>query len=205
MARTTGPLLSMDASGSVGNSITFAKWKGRNYVRRYAIPANPRSTAQTSIRAAMQLYTALYKANESEVIAAFDAQAQSLKVSPFNAYTKAGLKAWKSSVLVFPDASEVAMGSTSASFSLLGTAEPRGITWQWSESVSGTPIAWILTVREAADPGVSTQHAIFGTAAATSFLQTGLKPATDYWAKIHVMLDTGAVVSYNSTTSVTTP
>lgn len=205
MARTTGPLLSMDASGSVGNSITFAKWKGRNYVRRYAIPANPRSTAQISIRAAMQLYTSLYKANESEVIAAYDTIAQSLKISPFNAYTRAGLKAWKSSVLVFPDGDEVAMSTSSANFGLLGTAEPRGITWQWSETLSGTPIGWLLTVREAADPGIATQYAVFGSASATSYMQTGLKPATDYWAKIHVMLDTGAVVSYNSTTAVTTP
>lgn len=205
MARTTGPLLSMDASGSVGNSITFAKWKGRNYVRRYAIPANPRSTAQVSIRAAMQMYTSLYKANESEVIAAYDAIAQSLKISPFNAYTRAGLKAWKSSVLVFPDASEVAIGANSANFGIIGVAEPRGITWSWSESVTGTPIAWLLCVREAADPGYATQYAVFGSATASSYMQTGLKPATDYWAKVTAMLDNGTVVSYNSTTAVTTP
>jgi len=43
MARTTAPLFSLDASGTIAKAITFSKWRGRQYVRRHAIPKNPQS------------------------------------------------------------------------------------------------------------------------------------------------------------------
>lgn len=192
MARTTGPLLSMDASGSVGDALTFAKWKGRNYVRRYAIPANPRSVAQVSIRAGMQYYTSVYKENTGLVEANFGDQAQSLKISPFNAFTRAGLKAWKSSILVWPENYEVSPAESSALFTLTGTVQPRGITWDWATTYAGTVMGWILTVREAADPGTSLAYAVFGSANAVSYTLTGLKPATTYHARIHVTTAEGS-------------
>ena len=53
MAKVTNPLMSFDASGSVGNALTFAKWKGRNYVKKWFAPANPNSLAQQAIRTVM--------------------------------------------------------------------------------------------------------------------------------------------------------
>lgn len=46
MAKVTGPLMSMSASGKIANSIVFAAWKGVNYVRQYVIPSNPQSSGQ---------------------------------------------------------------------------------------------------------------------------------------------------------------
>lgn len=50
MARLIAPLLSLGASGQIGNAIVFAEWKGLPYARRYVIPENPQSTAQTEVR-----------------------------------------------------------------------------------------------------------------------------------------------------------
>jgi hypothetical protein len=50
MAKVTGPLMSMDASGTVGDALTFSKWKGRNYVRQYVIPSYSNTTEQANIR-----------------------------------------------------------------------------------------------------------------------------------------------------------
>lgn len=202
MARTTGPLLSMDASGSVGNSITFAKWKGRNYVRRYAVPANPRSVGQTSIRTAMKYYTAMWKNYQAGLEGEYTLQAQSQKISPFNAFTRAGMKNWKSSIIISDTATEVSFGTTSANMTLTGTSQPRGITWSWGETLSGNPMAWILAVREAADPGVTTQYAVFAGVGVTSWLQTGLKGSTTYQGRISVLLDDGTVVTRSTATSV---
>lgn len=56
MAKTTGPLMSLDASGSFGGTLVFSKWKGRGYVRQLVTPANPHAagqeTARNSIRTA---------------------------------------------------------------------------------------------------------------------------------------------------------
>jgi len=50
MARLTAPLFSLDASGTIGSAITFARWKGINYARVRVIPANPKTTGQTAVR-----------------------------------------------------------------------------------------------------------------------------------------------------------
>lgn len=50
MAKVTGPLMSLDASGTVGNTTTFSKWKGRNYVRLRVTPMNPKTADQATSR-----------------------------------------------------------------------------------------------------------------------------------------------------------
>ncbi len=50
MAKVTGPLLSLDASGSIASTMTFSRWKGINYVRQRVIPTYSRTTEQGKIR-----------------------------------------------------------------------------------------------------------------------------------------------------------
>jgi len=45
--------MSLDASGTVGNTAVFSKWNGRNYVRLRVIPFNPQSDAQNLARVAI--------------------------------------------------------------------------------------------------------------------------------------------------------
>ncbi len=50
MPKVSGPLMSMDASGKLGNSIVFGKWKGQHTVRSYVKPANPKKPEQGDVR-----------------------------------------------------------------------------------------------------------------------------------------------------------
>lgn len=50
MAKVTGPLMSMDASGAFGGTLVFGKWKGRNTVRQLVTPSNPQTAGQTMAR-----------------------------------------------------------------------------------------------------------------------------------------------------------
>lgn len=50
MARVTGPLMSMSASGKLAKAIVFSIWRGGAYVRQYIIPANPQMTDQGTQR-----------------------------------------------------------------------------------------------------------------------------------------------------------
>lgn len=50
MAQPTAPLLSFGASGQIAKTLVYSRWKGRPYVRRYVIPANPQSAAQQTTR-----------------------------------------------------------------------------------------------------------------------------------------------------------
>jgi len=53
MAKVTGPLMSMSASGKIADSIVFFGWKGINVVRQWIIPANKMSADQGNQRTFM--------------------------------------------------------------------------------------------------------------------------------------------------------
>ena len=55
MARVTGPLMSMEASGTIGKTLTFANWVGRQYVRRWTRPSNPQTLEQMRQRNAFSV------------------------------------------------------------------------------------------------------------------------------------------------------
>ena len=48
MVRVYGPAMSLDASGTLAETITFTKWKGRNVLRQRVIPTNPKTGPQVS-------------------------------------------------------------------------------------------------------------------------------------------------------------
>ena len=50
MAKVTGPLMSLEASGTIGDALTFSRWVGRPYVRRYSVPSNPQTLDQETHR-----------------------------------------------------------------------------------------------------------------------------------------------------------
>lgn len=50
MAKVTGPLYSMSASGKLGNAIVFFPWKGINAVRQWVVPVNKMSASQGDTR-----------------------------------------------------------------------------------------------------------------------------------------------------------
>lgn len=55
MAKLKAPLLSLGASGAVGKALVFGNWKGLDVVREYVVPANPRTTGQTTQRGYLTL------------------------------------------------------------------------------------------------------------------------------------------------------
>lgn len=50
MAKVTGPLQSFSASGSVAKALTFMSHLGRNVVRGYKVPSNPKTVGQGNQR-----------------------------------------------------------------------------------------------------------------------------------------------------------
>lgn len=61
MAKVSGPLFSMEASGAYAGSLVFGKWKGRPYVRQLVTPANPNSANQETARNRMRVTGAIQK------------------------------------------------------------------------------------------------------------------------------------------------
>jgi hypothetical protein len=95
MVKLGGPAMSLEASGTIGNVLTFSKWKGRPYVRSRVVPANPKSDAQFGVRAMMKFLAQAWAALGASPQASWDLAAEARKISAFNAYQSANMKNWR--------------------------------------------------------------------------------------------------------------
>lgn len=86
MASTKAPLFGLDASGSLAKSIVFSKWKGRTYVRRHSVPANPQSPLQVSMRAMFKFLTQHWKTLDAANQAPYIALAAEKQTTPLNEF-----------------------------------------------------------------------------------------------------------------------
>lgn len=92
MAKVKAPLFGFGASGAIGGALVYGIWKGIDWVREYVIPANPKSTDQTTQRDAMGACVSAWKNYflVAEARTAWDRMALRLNgaLSGFNAFIK---------------------------------------------------------------------------------------------------------------------
>jgi len=86
MSKVTAPLLSFGASGSIAKTQVYSKWKGRAYVRRHVIPANPNSAEQQLTRNSFTWLSQLWKNSPALVTAPWDLFAQGQVLTGRNAW-----------------------------------------------------------------------------------------------------------------------
>lgn len=175
MAKVTGPLMSLDASGTVAGTATFSKWKGRNYVRQRVIPSNPQTAAQTAVRAMFAGLVALWKANTEALTAAFDTRAKQLNISAFNAFV--GYNQTQVSQGKFPadqvDAVPVAPEENISD--LDNTVANRTVELTWTASIDAN--VWLVLVyRKLGGDPTGTNSELVGSipAGTTKFVDSGL-------------------------------
>jgi hypothetical protein len=94
MVKVYGPMMSLDASGTLADTITFSKWKGRNYVRERVIPSNPKSGAQTGRRAMFKFLSQNWAGVSAGDQTSWQTLADELVASPFNAYMRQNMANW---------------------------------------------------------------------------------------------------------------
>ena len=118
-ARVQGPLFSLNASGSIGKAITYAAWKGRNYVREWFIPENPQSTTQVNVRAAFTLAVAYFQTKSADYTA-WDALGDLVNKSGFNVFMTRAMNEYMD---------QLGSSTTPASVSYTGTVPDEVWTW----------------------------------------------------------------------------
>jgi hypothetical protein len=91
--------MSIDASGSLAGAIVFSKWRGRNYVRRHAVPANPRSEAQLSMRAIIAFLSPQWVSVSGGDQSTWEPAADAAKISEFNQFVKINARNWRDSLM----------------------------------------------------------------------------------------------------------
>jgi hypothetical protein len=109
MAKVTGPLLSLDASGTVASTITFSRWKGINYVRQRVIPTYSNTFKQVAIRSLMTDASRAWAGLGITLQTAFNTAAAGTAMSGFDLFMRNSvLKNYDASVSPFYDGTFVA-------------------------------------------------------------------------------------------------
>lgn len=182
MAKVTAPLLSFNAGGAIAKTQVYAKWKGIPYARRYVVPANPQSTAQSLTRNVFTTLTQIWKNFSSDLSAPWVAFATGKALTDRNAFLKfnvASLRAgstWTGYV-----------GSPSANggVALISAPATGGVgTIDVTATAPTPPVGWTLTkvvsfARINDDPHSTTDFAVFTASDSTAPFApafTGLAP-----------------------------
>jgi hypothetical protein len=98
MAKTKGPLFSLDASGTIAKTIVYSRWKGRSYVRRHQIPYNPNTEKQINVRKAMSLLVALWQSKDDPVKLLYETEGAKIQLSGFNYFVRRGMNEYVSQI-----------------------------------------------------------------------------------------------------------
>lgn len=146
MAKVTGPLMSMEASGTVGKTITFDR---RGFVRTRVIPTNPKSDSQGNARQKLLAVQKALRFLGATVVAAVKSLAPT--AYRWNSYLVAQV-----------------IGASSADFDASTTA--------WNALTSGQRTSWDTeaatlgltsqSIIYASDTAISGGHALFAVARA---------------------------------------
>lgn len=91
MAKLSGGLFSLSASGTLADTLTYSRWKGISYARTRVIPANPQTTDQTQTRSVFSFLQSLYKRLPGIGAEPWIASAVGNPLTPINAFLKANI------------------------------------------------------------------------------------------------------------------
>jgi len=182
MAGTKAPLFGLDASGTLGGSIVFSKWRGRTYVRRHAIPSNPKSGLQVGMRAAMKFVTQdwanLSAANQdkwADLAASDNITKLNAQVRYDQRLTRRNLGIWQT-----PDASAGTTPSAPTMTSI--TAQPKTLVLLWASGANTPSYNWYIyrSLTTGFTPDVSNLIAIVAAATLT-YTDPNLTTGTEYF------------------------
>ena len=91
MVKLKGPMLSLEASGTLAETVTVSNWKGRAYMKKHAVPSNNQQQAQLGIRTAMTFLTQQWSGLSAAQQESWQDLAEADQVSPVNSYVGTNL------------------------------------------------------------------------------------------------------------------
>jgi len=192
MAGTKAPLFGLDASGTIAGSLVFSKWRGRTYVRRHAVPANPKSGLQVGVRSTMKFLTQGFKDLSAADKSAWDALAATDNITQLNAQVRDGISRARRNLGIRkrPDATAGVTPDAPTIDSV--TAQPKTLVLAWTAGINSPEYAWIIyrSTTSGFNPDISNQIAVV-KAGDSSYTDGGLKTGTTYYYKIRGVNDNG--------------
>lgn len=200
MVRLKGPLFSMEASGTVASAVTFAKWKGRDYARRHAIPSNPKSALQTGVRAVFkwlsQNFANLATVDRSDWAAAALAD----NLTPLNAQIRDGVALARRNLGWRENRLDAAGTAPNAPTTVAATAQPKTIVLTWVDPITNLADQCIAVYRNTATmatPDISNLVAIVDIGVLT-YTDSGLTSGQQYFYKLRGLRKAGTLGAFST-------
>lgn len=91
MPKWVSPIFT-DMRNALGTSVVFSRWKGRQYIRSWVKPANPRTLKQMANRDVLRQLVKRWQAlkGDADAVAAWNKEALPYLISGYNLFTKMG-------------------------------------------------------------------------------------------------------------------
>lgn len=193
MVKVYGPLMSMDASGTIAEAVTYSKWKGRNYARQRVIPANPQSGPQTGLRAMMSFLSKMWAGLSTAEKATWLARAQQTVISNFNAFTSYNQIRWRSYKAPSKEDPATETGTAPSAPTTTPTGGIRQIQLSIADGANAPDWGWFIHRSQTTGftPAFSNVVAVVErTGTPTVYIDTPLTPGT-YYYRISGFMTTG--------------
>lgn len=145
MARLTAPLLSLRASGAIGDAIVFASWKGIPYARTYVIPENPNTLAQQEVRGVFSTLSELWKRMPVEARRPFTLAVRGLPLTDRNKHVQVNVAALIDQADLDLLVMSVASGNAIPPVNVI-PADGGGQTISWTADAPASPPGYTLAV-----------------------------------------------------------
>ncbi len=144
MAKTTGPLLSFGASGTIAKTVVFSKWKGIPYARQRVVPSNPQSAAQSLTRNVFGFMSDMWKGAPTLLRTPWDRFAQGQALTGRNAWIGKNTAALRTEILMTDMiGSPGAKGGLAAAS--MSAADATGQVISVTYTMPAVPTGWSLT------------------------------------------------------------
>lgn len=194
MVKVTAPVMSLDASGSLGNAIVFSKWKGRNYVRTRVIPSNPKSGGQTGVRAMFKFLTQIWDSISDAAKATWEDRADDMVVSTFNAFISYNQNRWRNFQVPSVEDPAIEVGTPPTGPTGVATPGVRSMTIVLTDTVTPPDFAYLIFRSLTGTFTLAWDNCIavvpWSLAATTTYIDTPLEPDQYFYNAIGT-LDTG--------------
>lgn len=95
MAKVIGPLQSLDARGQFAETLIYAKQRGTNYTKAYAVPTNPQSAPQTLQRLGIAAITKAWSTLHADEKLTWQPLADNWFLSQYHAFLRYNAIRWR--------------------------------------------------------------------------------------------------------------
>lgn len=144
MVRLKGQLLSLDASGSIGKTVTYSNWKGRGYAKKYSVPTDNHQPGHLGMRAAMGFLSTQWSGLATADKDTWNSTAVDEQISEFDAYV--GFNLLRTVETNAPTKAQPPTPATFAPGTVGFTVTPKSSFVDVQFGFVPTPVTWSMTI-----------------------------------------------------------